>query len=120
MPSRSLSVAVALSRDIADLPGNAHAPPGLTLPHVHRDHPCKYQTSAQLAAHLNLCASYAILVHRCNVLPEASFRLRFTTDALALGQHFPLPGVRGTLTPKYVRPCRAHQRFVAHLAMRYA
>ena len=35
--------------------------------------------------HLNLCASYAILVHRCNVLPTASFRLRLATDALALG-----------------------------------
>ena len=35
--------------------------------------------------HLNLGASYAILVHRCNVLPEASFRLRLATDALAPG-----------------------------------
>ena len=94
----------------------AHAPPRLSPPHIRRDHPCKYWTSAQLAASSQ---SLCLLCDFCSSVQRFAYGFLQTPPRegrpcfrLAL----PLTGCAGDFNPQVRAPCRAHQQPVSFRA----
>ena len=110
-PSHRLSTALALYRADRQLsPGMAHPPPRLSPPHLQHDFPSKFWTLMILAFSSPTGCLEAILIHRCSVLPLASFRLSLAAHALAFRLALPLAECAADLNRQVSVPCWAHRK----------